>query len=208
MEQWALVLADSVLLAVALGGAIFTLVRVRRVGGTGAVLAAVACGVLVVAAVFDMVWWTQLYPNMIEESEIATAATLGKVGVLGTTLTIALGVGLLIVATNVARPAAAEPAATPQAGFPAGGPAGPSPVHQIPQQYQPQQPGSYQPQQQAPQPAPQPAGQSAQPAAGWPAPQQAQGQPDWNIHSGVWSIPRGTFDRPPPDQQRPDQQQR
>lgn len=200
MEQWALVLADSVLLAVALGGAVFTLVRVRRVGGLAAALAGAACGVLVVAAVFDMVWWTQVFPNVLEESEIATAATLNRVGVLGTTLTIAIGVGLLILATNVARPAAAEPAAAPQAGIPAGGPAGPSATHQIPQQYQPQQPGSYQPQQQAP--------QSAQPAAGWPAPQQAQGQPDWNIHSGVWSIPRGTFDRPPQDQQRPDQQQR
>jgi hypothetical protein len=189
MEQWALVLADSVLLVVALGGAIFTLVRIRRVGGLGAVLAAVACGVLVVAAIFDMIWWTQVFPNVVEESTVATASTMNKVGVLGTTLTIALGVGLLIVAANAGRSAATEPAAAPRTGFPAGAPAQP-PAPQIPQQYQPQQ---------------------AQPAPGWPSPQQSQpaqtAQPDWNIHSGVWSIPRGTFDRPPPDQQQPDQQQ-
>jgi hypothetical protein len=186
MEQWALVLADSVLLLVALGGAVLTLVRVRRVGGLAAVLAASACGVLVVAAVFDMVWWTRVYPTVLDEDQIATAATLNKIGVLGTTLTIALGVGLLIVANNVARPAATEPATAPRTGFPAGAPAQP-PVPQIPQQYQPQQ---------------------AQPAPGWPSPQPAQpAQPDWNIHSGVWSIPRGTFDRPPPDRPPPDQQQ-
>ncbi|GIJ53204.1 hypothetical protein [Virgisporangium aurantiacum] len=197
MEQWALVLADSVLLVVALGGAVFTLVRVRRVGGLAAVLAAAACGVLVVAAVFDMIWWTQVVPNAIREDEIATAANLNKIGVLGTTLSIALGVGLLIAATNVARPAATEPATAPQTGFPAGAAVGSAqpPLHQIPQQYQPHQASPYQPQQQA---TPQ-----AQPAAGWTPPQQAPGQPDWNIHSGVWSIPRGTFDRPPPDQQQP-----
>src|SRR5688500_783404 len=54
MEQWALVLADSMLLVVALVGAVLTLVRMRRIGGFPAVLAGTACGVLVVAAIFDM----------------------------------------------------------------------------------------------------------------------------------------------------------
>jgi hypothetical protein len=191
MEQWALVLADSVLLLVALAGAVLTLVRVRRFGGSAPVLAGAACGVLVVAAVFDMVWWTQVYPTAFEDG-FSTAATLYNIGVLGTTLMISIGVGLLIVATNVGRSTAGEPVPAPQPGFPRGAPVGAQPgqsrVHQIPQQ-----PGLYQPQQQVP--------ESGQPASGWTPPQQPQ--PDWNIHSGVWSIPRGTFDGPPPDQQQP-----
>ncbi len=195
MEQWALVLADSVLLVVALGGAVITLMRVRRVGGLAAVLAGAAAGVLVVAAIFDMIWWTQVYPGAFDGGDFATAATLGKIGTLGTMLLIAVGVALLIASTNVRQPAAAgsavPPAPGPQPAFPMGAQMGAAPTPPV---HQPAQPAQ------------------AQPAAGWTPPQQAQprhqpAQPDWNIHSGVWSIPRGTFDRPPPDQHRPDQQQ-
>jgi hypothetical protein len=194
MEQWALILADSVLLVVALGGAVLTLVRARRVGGAAAALAGAACGVLVLAAIFDMVWWTQVYPSVFDPGDsIATAANLSKIGTLGTTLLISIGVALLIVSTNIRRSVEATPAQAPaglQPPFPAGAQP-PPPAYQIPQQHTPQQ--------HTPQPAPQPAPQAA---AGWTPPQQQPGQPDWNIHSGVWSIPRGTFDGPPPDQRQ------
>lgn len=179
MEQWALVLADSVLLVVALAGAVVTLVRLRRVGGFATALAGTACGVLVMAAIFDMLWWTQVYPDAVDAAGFATASTLNKVGVLGTFLMISIGVGLLIASTHVGRSTATEPAT----------------AHPI------RQPTPYQTQQQARQQA-QSAPQQAQPASGWTPPQQIQAG-DWNIHSGVWSIQRGTFDGPPPDQQQP-----
>jgi len=196
MNQWAVVLSDSVLIAVALAGGILTLLRVQRVGGAAVAFAGAACAVLVLAAIFDMVWWLAVYPNALESDDIGTASTLNNIGVLGSWLLITIGVGLLIGAANAGR-GAARPAAAPQPGF-AVPPAQPQTYGQpvIPQQYQPQ--AQPQPQGQA---QPQAQGQ-AQPAAGWPQPQQQSGQPDWNIHSGVWSIPRGTFDGPPPDQQQ------
>jgi hypothetical protein len=177
MENWAIVLSDTALLAVVLAGGIFTLVRMRRVGGAGVALASVACAVLVVAAIFDMVWWLAVYPNAIDVEDLGTASTLNRIGVLGTWFMITIGVGLLFGAVNAGR-AAVQPATGPQPGFAMGAPQAFGPPT-VPQQ-----------------PLPQP-----QPAAGWPPPPQQQpGQPDWNIHSGVWSIPRGTFDGPPPEQ--------
>ena len=184
MQYWPVVLADTVLLTVALVGGVVTLVRMRRVGGLPVVLAGAACGVLVVAAIVDMVWWTQLVPAAIDAGEPDRAATLYDYGVLVTFFMIAIGVGLLIAATNVGRPAVA-PAEPVTRHDVAASPNGSASA--IPPQYTPHHA----------QPAPAP---QAQPAQGWTPPQQQPGQPDWNIHSGVWSIPRGTFDGPPPDQ--------
>jgi hypothetical protein len=184
MGNWAVVLSDSALLVVALGGGVLTLVRMRRVGGAGVALASVACAVLVLAAIFDMIWWLAVYPHAIEAEDFSSAGTLNDIGVLATWLMITIGVGVLFGAVNVSRAGAAEPTTAPQPGFATGIPSAQPPAYGppvIPQQPQPQ------------------AHSQAQPAAGWTPPQQT-GQPDWNIHSGVWSIPRGTFDGPPPEQ--------
>lgn len=186
MDSWAVVLADTVLILVTLTGAAITVVRMRRVGGSAAVLAGAACAALVLAAILDLIWWTRLVPDAVDAGDADRAASLTDTGVLVTFLLITVGVGLLIAATNVGRPAVAvgEPVAASRPAAPAY-----QPVNGIPSRYTPQN-------QQAPQ----------QPAQGWTPPQQQgqqpQGQPDWNIHSGVWSIPRGTFDGPPPDQRR------
>src|SRR5688500_9525500 len=185
MEQWALVLADRVLLVVALAGGIMTCARVRRRRRTAAMLAASACGLLVLTMIFDMVLHTR----------VDRSTTLDNIGVLATMTMIAISVGLLIGSAGAGRPGAAtRPArrrarhghtgtadgAGSRAPAPAGGSGGSpaaGPAYVVPNGVVPQ----------------------AQPAAGWTPPQQQPGQPDWNIHSGVWSIPRGTFDRPPPD---------
>jgi hypothetical protein len=183
MEYWAVVLAGTVLLLVALAGGALTLVRTRRVGGSAAALAGTACGVLVLAAVLHMVWYTRLIPGAIRDGDPERAADLYDYGVLVTFFLIAIGVGLLVAATNIGRPAAAPHPAHAAAAAPAG---------PIAQPARPAQHARHV--------------EQAQPAQGWTPPQQPQQsqqpQPDWNIHSGVWSIPRGTFDGPPPDQRQ------
>jgi hypothetical protein len=186
MRYWAVVLADTVLLTVALGGGVLTLVRVRRVGGAAVGLAGTACGILVVAAIVDMVWWTRLVPAAIDDGDAGRAADLNDYGVVLTFLLVAVGVGLLIAATNVGRPAVARTGPEAATAAPAHPTPPNHPVATIPHQAR--------------------HAQAHEPAQNWTPPQQAQPsqqpQPDWNIHSGVWSIPRGTFDGPPPDQRQ------
>jgi hypothetical protein len=192
MGNLGLVLADIVLIIVALAGGVLTLVRARRVGGLAVGLATAACAILVLASIIDMVWWVAVFPSVIEDegySGITTAHAV--ISGLAWFLTV-IAIGLLFASTNVGRTPAVTPAGSPAAdpaANPAGGPfPGPTSGFTMPPATQPPGPGGATP-------AP-----TAQPAQGWTPPQQAQ--PDWNIHSGVWSIPRGTFDGPPPDQRQ------
>ncbi|GIJ69947.1 hypothetical protein [Virgisporangium ochraceum] len=192
MGNLGLVLSDIVLIIVALGGGILTLVRARRVGGLAVGLAGTACALLVLSAILDMVWWLAIFPGILDSDGYSgvTGAHFA-VSFIGWLL-IVVSIGLLFASTNVGRSAGADLIDGRVAG-PAGGP-GPMPAA-------PGAPGGFTVP--PPAPAPGPAGATpapaAQPTQGWTPPQQAQ--PNWNIHSGVWSIPHGTFDGPPPDQQ-------
>jgi hypothetical protein len=165
MEQWALILADSVLLTVALGGGIVTLVRLRRLRAAAAVPAAIACGVLVVTMVFDMIWWTVVLDSAYNSEDFDRIQTYNNIGILVTTLLITTAVGLLLTAAHAGRAAAGRPVGHggPQFGANGAAPAYPHPGLRRPSE-------------------------GEAPAF------------DWNVHSGVWSMPPGTFDGPPPGQ--------
>jgi hypothetical protein len=179
MEQWALILGDTLLILVTLAGGVATTVRMRRLGGAASALAGSGCLVALLAMVFDLIWWLVVYRNL---ADGGSYETYSNIGVLVTMLLITVAVGLLIAAANAGRPAAGtQPnAARPHAGQPH---TGQPHVGQF--ATAPGQPGQ------------------AVPAGGWSPPATGPGggaaQPnDWNVMSGVWSIPRGTFDGPPP----------
>lgn len=203
MGSLGLVLTDIVLIIVALGGGILTLVRARRVGGLAVGLAATACGLLVLSAIVDMVWWLAIFPGILDSEGYSGITGLHVAASATSWLLIVISIGLLFGSTNVGRSAGANPVGGPVTA-PMAGPgaaAGPygAPGFAVPAPAPPNGPVSAAPA--APNgpvsaaPAP-----TAQPTQGWTPPQQAQ--PNWNIHSGVWSIPHGTFDGPPPDQRQ------
>ncbi len=192
MEQWAVVLADGLLLAVALGGGLFTVLR-ARLGTRARMLAVGACVLVSAAMLFQLVWWLLVVPASHSSAEIAGGAGRSDVGSLLTGVVVAAAVGMLfaalIVGAREGPPAPTGPSAPRQRSTP--------PTHHAPAAHHapahhPAANGH------APRP-PATAGAQAGPSAGgWSPPQQSQPN-DWNIMSGVWSIPRGTFDGPPPE---------
>jgi hypothetical protein len=164
MEQWALVVGNSLLLVAALVGGGFTLARSRPLGRTALALAVPGCGVLLFAAVLDLVWWLAVFPESVRTGEIDSVTTVADVGVLINHVLLVTGIGLLLAAAHagrqVRRPAMAAAHRAGHAARSAG------------------------------------AGQAV-PAGGWTPPQQTRSD-DWSHMSGVWSIPPGVFDGPPP----------
>jgi hypothetical protein len=175
MEQWAVVLADGLLLAVALAGGLLTVLR-ARLGQRARMLAFAACVLLSGGMLYQLVWWLLAVPAGHSDAEIAAGAGWSSAGTLITGLVVAIAVGLLFVALTLeTEPVAARaPVQTHRAPTAAPAPAANGYAHHAPT-----------------------AGTPA-PASGWTPPQQAQPN-DWNIMSGVWSIPRGTCDGPPPE---------
>jgi hypothetical protein len=185
MEQWAAVVANSVLLVVTLAGGIMVLMRAERIGRRAMMLAVIACLALIAWMFYQLVWWLMTVPAEHTDAEIAAGAGHSNAGTLLTGIVISIVVALLFAAVTVGvdRPGAHA--------APAGGRAVPAQANGYAQRPTTGATG-------APAAAGQPA--TAQTAGGWTPPQQAHPN-DWNIQSGVWSIPRGTFDGPPPEDQ-------
>jgi hypothetical protein len=180
MEQWAAVVADSLLLAVTLAGGIWTLLRAQQISRRATLLAAAACLTLIGWMLYQLVWWLLTVPAAHSDAEIAAGAGHSSIGTVLTGVVVSIAVALLFAAVNTGsdQPAAAPGAAARAAAVGRAAPAQANGYGQHP-----------------------PAGahSGGPPAtAGWTPPQQAHPN-DWNIMSGVWSIPRGTFDGPPPD---------
>jgi hypothetical protein len=187
MEQWAVVVADSLLLAVTLAGGIVTMLRAQQISRRAGLLATVACLIVACWLLYQLVWWLISVPAAHTDAQIAAGAGYSNANIVLTGVVISIAVALLFGAVNLgsAVPAAVS-AAAPAAG--AGRHAAPS-TRTVPAQA-----NGYS---QRPAGTGAPAGPPAT-AGGWTPPQQAHPN-DWNIQSGVWSIPRGTFDGPPPD---------
>jgi len=193
MEQWAAVVADILLLVVTLTGGILTLLRAQRISRQSTLLAAAACFTLIAWMLYQLVWWLITVPAEHSQAEIAAGAGHSSVGILVTGAIISIAVGLLFAAVNLGdgQPAgqpAGRAAATPAHGRHVPAQANGYAAHAQQAKHAERQPASN---------GPAPAG-SGQAAGGWTPPQQAHPN-DWNIMSGVWSIPRGTFDGPPPE---------
>jgi hypothetical protein len=167
---WALITIEALMVLVALGGGTATLVRAKGLGTTTAALLGVGCLLLILVAAFDVYFWLAVFPDNVEEGGFESAARLSNVGTLASGILLAVGVALILAGAHTGRrlPAAV---AHPQ---PVGYPTSPPPA--------------------AVQPVPPPAAAPA--AGGWTPPRQAQSS-EWGVMSGVWSIPRGTFDDPP-----------
>jgi hypothetical protein len=190
MEQWAAVVANSLLLVVTLAGGIMVLLRAERIGRRAMMLAAVACLTLIAWMFYQLVWWLMTVPAEHTEAEIAAGAGHSDGGTLLTGVVISIAVALLFAAVTIGADRPGAHAA------PAGGRTVPAQANGYAQRPTAgatagatgAQPG---------------AGQAvgAQTAGGWTPPQQSHPN-DWNMQSGVWSIPRGTFDAPPPDDRR------
>jgi hypothetical protein len=175
-NNWPLVVGNTLLILLAIGGGVATLARRRSVGGTATALAAVGCGLLFVVAVAELVFWVGVVPSLISNGDpvlrIVNVASLLDSLILLTTFALLIGA---VHASRRPAPVAgstfpAYPVSHPPGygSFPPGGFAGPVPA-------------------------------AAPPAAsGWTPPRQAEAA-DWNHMSGVWSIPPGTFDGPPPE---------
>jgi hypothetical protein len=194
MEQWAVVVADSLLLAVTLAGGIVTMLRAQQISRRASLLATVACLIVACWLLYQLVWWLISVPAAHTDSEIAAGAGYANANIVLTGVVISVAVALLFGAVNLGSAVpAAVPAAEPAAG--AGRHAAPS------GRTVPAQANGYAQRPAAGTGAPAGTGVAAgtpATAGGWTPPQQAHPN-DWNIQSGVWSIPRGTFDGPPPD---------
>jgi hypothetical protein len=193
MEQWAAVAASSLLLVVTLAGGIMTLMRAERISRRAMTLAAVACLTLLAWMFYQLVWWLMTVPAQYTDAEIAAGAGHSDAGTLLTGVVISIAVALLFAAVIVGADRPGAHAA------PTGGRATQAQV-QAQAQAQAQVNGYAQ---RSPAGAAGDTAGSGQPvtaqaAGGWTPPQQAQPN-DWNIQSGVWSIPRGIFDGPPPE---------
>jgi len=197
MEQWAAVVADILLLAVTLTGGIMTLLRAQQVSRRATLLAAAACLTLIAWMLYQLVWWLITVPAEHSQAEIAAGAGHSSVGILVTGVVISIAVALLFAAVNFGD---GEPAGQ-SSGQPAGQSAGQAAAAPAHGRHVPAQANGHaahgQHAQHAQRPPAAPA-HSGQGAGGWTPPQQAHPN-DWNIMSGVWSIPRGTFDGPPPE---------
>jgi hypothetical protein len=188
MEQWAAVVANSLLLVVTLVGGIMVLMRAERISRRAMMLATIACLTVIAWMFYQLVWWLMTVPAEHTDAEIAAGAGHSDAGTLLTAVVISIAVALLIGAVTLGadRPGAhAAPAGArvvpaqanghvPRTG---GATGGATAVQAGPGQ-----------------------AATAHPAGGWTPPQQAHPN-DWNMQSGVWSIPRGLFDGPPPDDQ-------
>jgi hypothetical protein len=184
MEQWAVVMADSLLLAVTLAGGIVTMLRAQRISRRASLLATVACLLLACWLLYQLFWWLIYVPGAHSNVEIAAGAGHSNANMLLTGVVLAIAVAMLFGAVNLGsvEPADELAAAAGRHAAPSG-------------RTVPAQANGY-----AQRPPAGAGAATATPATagGWTPPQQAHPN-DWNIQSGVWSIPRGTFDGPPPD---------
>jgi hypothetical protein len=178
MEQWAAVVADSLLLAVTLAGGIWTLLRAQQISRRAILLAATACLTLIGWMLYQLVWWLLSVPASHSNAEIAAGAGHSNVGTVLTGVVVSIAVALLFAAVNTGSDQPAPAPGTAARAVATG------------RAVAPQANGYGQ--------HPPPTAQAGNAAGGWTPPQQAHPN-DWNIMSGVWSIPRGTFDGPPPD---------
>ncbi len=199
MEQWAIVVADSLLLAVTLAGGIWTLLRAQQVSRRATLLAAVACLTLICWMLYQLVWWLLTVPASYSDAEIGAGAGHSTVGTVLTGVVVSIAVGLLFAALNTGSAvSAAVPAPVGTATRTASGRAAPPQANGYGQHpHAGTHAGTHTGAHSGTHTGAHSGGQAA---GGWSPPQQAHPN-DWNIMSGVWSIPRGTFDGPPPDDQ-------
>jgi hypothetical protein len=194
MEQWALVVGNSLLLAVALAGGVVTLVRLAPVSRRAMSLAAAGCLAFVLGAGLDLLWWLVVFPDAVQTGDAASLRAVADLGVLVNQVLIAAGIALLLVAVHVGRvglpagrrarvrgvPSEVSAGAAPFDGRSGSGASG----NGMPSAGARRADGR--------------AARDAAPGGGWTPPQRAQ-PADWSHMSGVWSMPPGAFDPPPPN---------
>ncbi len=151
MQQWALIVADTLLIAIGLAGGALTLARGGRLGRARTALAVTSCAALLAAATTDLILWFEIFPDRVANDNPGEIQNLANTAVLTTNVLICVSYGLLIAAVHVA----------PRASASAPGRSRPLPTT----------------------------------GTGWSPPRQIQAA-DWRSTSGVWSIPRRTFDQP------------
>jgi hypothetical protein len=101
MQQWALVVADSLLIAIGLAGGVLTLARGRRLGRTMTVLAACSCAILLAAATADLIWWFDVFPDRVASTDPDQMRAMTNTAVLTTSVLICASYALLIAAVHV-----------------------------------------------------------------------------------------------------------
>lgn len=222
VDEWHVMVGDGFLITAALVGAVVTVVRRRQTGTRPTTLAATACAITLAAGICDLFFRMAMSPDLWDfaagdDAALDHARRVSGLASAGYTAAIAIGVVLFLCATLLARqPTAAvadtrsgesayvagEPTHTHQPSLPTARHAAPAAGAVEP--YGAGQPttAARRPQRGARHSAEPATRRSGEPAettpvnGGWTPPQQAQPD-DWSIMSGVWSIPRGTFDDPP-----------